>query len=41
VGEGGGEMIRYWGGENRTETLRASRMNGNIQSQEVGGGGTV
>ena len=32
-------MIKYWGGGNRTEALRASRKNGNKQPQEVGGGG--
>jgi hypothetical protein len=32
-----GSMIRY-GGEDRGEALRSSRMNGNMQSQEVGGG---
>ena len=28
-------------GENRTETLRANRKNGNRQPDEVGGGGNL
>jgi hypothetical protein len=44
VGEGTGRekgsMVRYWR-ENRRETLRASRMNGNRQPQEVGGRETL
>jgi hypothetical protein len=36
IGRGRGSMIRYWGW-GRTEALRASRKNGNRQSQEVGG----
>ena len=41
-GQGGkrGDMIRYLVGE-RTEALRASRKNGNRQTQEVGGRGTL
>ena len=35
-----GNMIRY-SGENRSEALRASRMNGNMQHQEVGDGGIL
>jgi hypothetical protein len=39
-GREGGHMIRYWG-RNRTESLRASRKNGNRQPWEFGGGGTL
>ena len=31
-----GSMIRYWDGD-RTETLRTSSKNGNMQPQEIGG----
>jgi hypothetical protein len=31
-------MIKYWGGGEQTEALRASRKNGNRQPWEVGGG---
>ena len=38
-GEGeNGNIIRYWEARNRSEALRASRMNGKRQPQEVGGG---
>lgn len=37
--EGGGEKnkIRYWGAGNRSEALRTSRMNENMQAWEIGG----
>jgi hypothetical protein len=44
VGEGKGrvrvkgEHDQVLGGKTRSEAMRANRMNGNIQPQEVGGG---
>ena len=36
-----GNMIRYWGREQETEVLRASRKDGNRQPQEGEGGETL
>jgi hypothetical protein len=40
MGRGNGEHDQVLG-ENKNEALRASGMNGNRQSQEVGGRGTL
>jgi hypothetical protein len=40
-GRGKGEHDHLLGGGNRSKALRASRMNGKMQPQEVGGRGTL